>query len=251
MRNGRSSEARRCNDPPIPTASAAMAIPRPDPRLVVVGALAAAAFVAGLAADSFWLRVVAKPWPALAMMAWVAASPRGAYARQVAAALALCAVADVLLEFRETLFVHGIGVFLAAQLTLASAFTLHRRGGRPLEETAAALPFAAWLVFAFRQVAPGLGPMRGAVIAYMAGIGLMMWRAGAWFVEAPSGAAARLALAGAVVFGASDTMIALDRFDAPIVGARYLIILTYWAALAMIASSAIVAGRDDDAAAKR
>lgn len=233
-----------------------MAIQEPGLRLAIAAVVAASAFVAGLAVDSFQLRIVAKPWPALALMAWVVMGARGAYARRIAAALVLCAVADVLLEFRETLFVYGIAVFLAAQLTLASAFTMHARGGALAKEVAVAVPFVAWLVLAFRTVSPGLGDLRMAVVAYMTAIGLMMWRAGAWLAGASSGAgegagaaapahgkseaaAARLALAGAVVFGVSDTTIALDRFDAPIDGARYFIILTYWAALAMIAASAV------------
>ncbi len=36
------------------------------------------------------------------------------------------------------------------------------------------------------------------------------------------------ALAGAVLFALSDTLLALNRFDAPIEGARYAIILLYW-----------------------
>lgn len=206
--------------------------------------VASSAFVAGLAVDSFALRLAAKPWPAIAMMVWVVSRARAAYARRVAAALALCAVADVLLEFRETLFVYGIAVFLAAQLTLAGAFTLHRRGGAPAREAVVSLPFVAWLAYTFLRLSPGLGEMRLAVVAYMTAIGLMMWRAAAWFVEASSrggveAAAARLAVAGAVVFGISDTTIAVDRFHAPIVGARYFIILTYWAALGMLAASAV------------
>ena len=34
---------------------------------------------------------------------------------------------------------------------------------------------------------------------------------------------------GAILFAASDTLIAFDRFHAPIVGVRYPIMLLYWA----------------------
>lgn len=92
-------------------------------------------------------------------------------------------------------------------------------------------------------------------MAYMTAIGTMLWRAAAWLAAgcatqgvatvSPSGGvdvagAARLALIGAIVFAISDTVIALDRFHAPVPGARYFIIVTYWAALALIAASAVL-----------
>jgi alkenylglycerophosphocholine/alkenylglycerophosphoethanolamine hydrolase len=48
---------------------------------------------------------------------------------------------------------------------------------------------------------------------------------------------------GAVLFGLSDTLIAIDRFHAPFPGARYAIILLYWAGQAGIAASARPAPR--------
>jgi uncharacterized membrane protein YhhN len=112
--------------------------------------------------------------------------------------------------------------------------------------------------------------MRVPVALYTGAIGLMLWRAAAC-VAAPaagsrddpsrtpgrdealvaasrgdvgssvlrSDASAWLALAGAVVFGASDSVIALDRFHAPIPGARFLVMITYWMALALLAASAV------------
>jgi uncharacterized membrane protein YhhN len=44
---------------------------------------------------------------------------------------------------------------------------------------------------------------------------------------------------GAILFGLSDTLIAIDRFHAPLPGARYAIILLYWAGQAGIAASAV------------
>ena len=218
------------------------------PALVVATAVACPVFLLGLYVDSIWVRLPAKPWPHLVLIAWVFAAASGAYATRIAAAIALCMVADILLEFRGAGFVYGMGVFLAAQLTFASAFTMQCRPWRPV----LALPFVAWLGTAFAVISPGLGALRLPVMAYMAAIGLMLWRAAAWFAASRAAAAAgspsatsgvagaaRLALAGAVVFGISDTLIALDRFHAPVPGARYLIILTYWAALALIAASAV------------
>jgi uncharacterized membrane protein YhhN len=63
----------------------------------------------------------------------------------------------------------------------------------------------------------------------MAAIVTMMWRAAAR--PGPT------ALLGAMLFGASDTLIAFDRFHAPLPWARLPIILLYWAGQLLIALS--------------
>lgn len=210
------------------------------PWLVVVAAVACAVFLAGLHFDRMVLRLAGKPWIHLALVAWVLARPAGAYARRIAAAIAVCMVADAVLELRGAMFVVGMAIFLVGQLTLASAFVGRTRS----PQLWAAAPVVAVLGTAFSGISAGLGPLRVPVTAYMLAIGTMMWRAAACVAVSPSRADASrwLALAGAAVFAASDTMIALDRFRAPLPGARYAIILTYWAALVLLAASAVRAG---------
>lgn len=209
------------------------------PLLAAAASAAGVVFFLGLHLDSFWMRLPCKPWPHLALVAWVLSEAPGAYARRIAAAIAVCMVADFLLEFRETLFLYGMATFFVAQLTLASAFVLRSREWRP----AMALPFAVWVGLLFAVVSPGLGSMRVPVALYTGAIGLMLWRAAACVAAPAAGsrgdATAWLALAGAVVFGASDSVIALDRFHAPIPGARFLVMITYWLALALLAASAV------------
>ena len=65
----------------------------------------------------------------------------------------------------------------------------------------------------------------------------MMWRAAARV--RPGERAGWMALAGALSFGLSDTLLALHRFRAPVPGAWYLVILTYWAGQLGIAASAV------------
>ena len=209
------------------------------PLLAAAASAACVVFLLGLHLDSFWMRLPCKPWPHLALIAWVLSEASGAYARRIAAAIAVCMVADFLLEFRQTLFLYGMATFFVAQLTLASAFVLRSREWRP----AMALPFAVWVGLLFAVVSPGLGSMRAPVACYTGAIGLMLWRAAAC-VEGPAAgsrgdASTWIALAGAVVFAASDSVIALDRFHAPIPGARFLVMITYWIALALLAASAV------------
>jgi uncharacterized membrane protein YhhN len=77
------------------------------------------------------------------------------------------------------------------------------------------------------------------VVVYMLAIGGMMWRAAARWGDHPGAAAAVI---GAVLFGLSDTLIAIDRFRAPLRGAPFAIILLYWAGQAGIAASALPEG---------
>jgi alkenylglycerophosphocholine hydrolase len=196
-------------------------------------------YVAGLAIEAPALRLCAKPLPAVALALLVTTSGRDRYTRAIAAGLLLSAIGDILLE-RPGRFVPGLVAFLLAHVAYTTAFLDDERRLR----VSRAAPFAVWLVAAFLWIRDGLADMEMPVVVYMLAIGAMMWRAAArieWRDRPRPGAWA--ALVGAVLFGLSDTLIAIDRFRAPIPGARYAIILLYWAGQAGIAGSAL--GRRD------
>jgi uncharacterized membrane protein YhhN len=198
--------------------------------LSALAVVAAVLYLAGLAAHRPDLCLVAKPLPALALAALVLSARRDAYGGAVAAGLILSAVGDLLLEVPGR-FVAGLATFLCAHLAYTAAFLRDERRLR----AARAVPFAIWLGAAFASIRPGLAQMAVPVVVYMLAIGTMMWRAAARWRDHPGAAAA---LAGAILFGLSDTLIALDRFRAPIPGARVAIILLYWTGQAGIAASA-------------
>ena len=182
------------------------------------------------------LRLAVKPFPALVLAAWVATRCREAPARLTAAGLVLSALGDVQLE--RGLFLPGLLAFLSAHVAYVAAFLAADR--RPA--IGRAVPFAAWGLTAFWLLRPGLGPMAVPVGAYVAVICTMMWRAAARLGSPGTPAlAALLGLAGAVAFGASDTLIAFDRFSAPIPGARWPIMALYWVGQCGIAASAVLA----------
>lgn len=201
--------------------------------LAAVAMVAALLYVAGLANRAPRLRLVSKPVPALALAALALSARRDGYATAVAAGLVLSAVGDVLLE-RPGHFVGGLATFLCAHLAYTAAFVRDERRLR-LER---AVPFAIWLLAAFWSVRPGLGDMTVPVVLYMFAIGTMLWRAAARWGAHPGALAA---LVGAILFGLSDTLIAIDRFRTPLPGAPYAIIVLYWAGQAGIAASALVA----------
>lgn len=194
---------------------------------------AALAYLAGAGSGSPGLRLVLKPLPVVVLAAWVLWRSSSLGGRLVAAGLLLSALGDALLEWGT--FLPGLLAFLVAHVAYIAAFVADER--RPA--LARLVPFAAWSLAAFDQVRPGLGALTLPVAVYVAVITIMMWRAAAR-VGSPSTPppAALVGLAGALAFGASDTLLALDRFAGPVPGARYWIMILYWLGQWAIAASA-------------
>lgn len=162
----------------------------------------------------------------LGLAAWVASDARSADDWLVVAGLVVSLVGDVLIE---SSFLSGLAAFLAAHVLYVAAFLVRTTEPRlPL-----LVPFLAWAAVVLWRLWPRLGPLRAPVVAYAAVIAGMMWRASAT-VALPGGVAA---LAGALLFAASDTLLAFDRFHRPIPGGRWPILLTYWAGQLLIALS--------------
>jgi alkenylglycerophosphocholine/alkenylglycerophosphoethanolamine hydrolase len=205
--------------------------------LAVAGATG---YFTGVRLDLPTLRLVAKPVPAVVLALWVSRRSPEFTGRGLAAGLLLSAVGDALLELG--LFVPGLLAFLAAHVSYTAAFVAARPRLLPLR----AVPFLLYGAGVFLALRHGLGPMTLPVAVYVAVICTMMWRAAARVGDAAlPGAAPWLGLAGAVTFAASDTLIAFDRFDAPIPGASVPIMLLYWLGQWGIAASCAAA---DDAA---
>ncbi len=202
--------------------------------LALLGLGCAALFLVGLFADLPSLRLLTKPVPVLTLAILVLAGPRDAYSRMMASGLLVSALGDLLLE-REGLFLAGLLAFLLAHLLYGAAFILDVR--QPAWPRL--VPFAAWGGGAWAVLRPGLGAMAGPVLVYLLATLAMMWRAWARVGRSPRGrASAFWAAAGAVLFGASDTLIALDRFHAGIPLVRWPIILLDWAGQWGLARSA-------------
>jgi uncharacterized membrane protein YhhN len=204
------------------------------PILAGVGIATALLYFVGLAAGLPALCLATKPFPALALAGWVFWRCRDRFARLTTAGLALSALGDGLLEVGR--FLPGLVAFLCAHLAYAAAFLVADR--RPA--LGRALPFLAWGMGALALLRPGLGSMAVPVSVYVTVICFMMWRAAARVGSPGTPAlAAALGLAGAVVFGASDTLLAFNRFAQPIPGAGWTIMLLYWLGQLGLAASAV------------
>ena len=139
-------------------------------------------------------------------------------------ALALSATGDTLLELN--FFIFGVAAFLLAQLSYATLFARHWRGLKQRWPLAIALILYIFLMAYF--LVPTLGDLQYPVIAYLIAISLM------GLMAIQSDYRLRWAVAGALVFISSDSIIAIDKFLHPIPGRSYWIMLTYYGAQWML-----------------
>ncbi|MGB1014386.1 MAG: lysoplasmalogenase [Nannocystaceae bacterium] len=176
---------------------------------LLLGLFAGAAFLLGIWADSYWLRMLSKPVPVL-MMILALGKTRAPYSRLLRRGLVACLIGDILLEVSPSTFTAGLIAFLIGHVFYVLAYVTRTR------RVAAgwALAFAAYGAGMLWVLHPGLGSMELPVSIYTAAICLMLWRAAAFL--------------GAVAFALSDSLIALNRFHEPLAGVRYPIIVLYW-----------------------
>jgi uncharacterized membrane protein YhhN len=204
----------------------------PELELAFLFGIAAFAFLAGLATDAYLLRLVAKPWPVIALARWVSlARPRLGL---VSAALYAGAVGDVLLELGEPTFMAGIVAFLVGHLLYVGGMLRDTRAPHLLRALPPLVVFGVVVAFLGRQMGAGVIPFA----TYGLALSVLVWRAAAR-IGAPD-VDRRLALvgtAGAASFMLSDCLIAVDRFLTDVPGARWVIIVTYWLGQAMLAAS--------------
>ncbi len=98
------------------------------------------------------------------------------------------------------------------------------------------LPFGAYAAALYLYLRPRLASLRPAVMAYSLVITSMAWLAWERAVQTP-GLAAGLAAAGALLFVASDSALAVNRFARPIRAAPLVVLGTYYAAQLLLAHS--------------
>jgi len=180
-----------------------------------------------------------KPATTLLIIAW--AWPRGAdtpaLRRWLRAGLVLSLAGDVFLMWPAG-FLPGLVSFLLAHLAYIVAFT--RRTAFAARPSAFAMygVVAALLLW---QLWPGVPPpLRAPVLAYVVCLASMAAQAGASWLAARGGATepfARSAALGGVLFMTSDTLLAFNKFSAPVPLAALWILLTYWVAQGLIARS--------------
>lgn len=206
--------------------------------LVACGVVSVVLFIFGLLADSLLLRVLVKPIPVLVCAVLVWAYRSGAMGRLVIIGLLVSGVGDVLLEVSfPGSFVAGMIAFLIGHVMYAVAFFKEA----PELRLPAFIPFLVWGGCIGVLAWSGLGPLKIPVVIYMSVILVMMWRATAFVAQkrVAHGAWIWLAMAGALFYGLSDSLIALNKFHGALEHVRPPISLTYWIGQAMISLVAV------------
>jgi len=184
-----------------------------------------------------WLDYVLKPAPiaCLVVLVFIAGNAPPLYRYLLVGALLFSALGDVLL-LDKARFAAGLTAFLVGHLIYIAAFSTQIEAAPQLMRLA---PLVAWGGIAFWFLRPGLGALATPVLVYISVLMVMIWTA-AEFAALSGAHHARLAAAGALVFGISDTALATARFRRPFAAAEPVILSTYYAAQILIASSAAV-----------
>jgi uncharacterized membrane protein YhhN len=202
---------------------------------------AAIAIAASLLGESYAALVfVFKPLTTLLVI--VHAWPRGAGAprqqRFVRIGLVLSLIGDVCLLWPKQGFLPGLVLFLLAHLAYIAAFCV------PARLAAKPSMFALYAVLAaliLSQLWAGVpGALRVPVLAYVICLATMAAQAAVWWrtsIGTSHEALARVAAIGGVLFMASDSLLAINKFAVPLPLASLWILATYWAAQWAIASS--------------
>jgi uncharacterized membrane protein YhhN len=210
---------------------------------VLSGALAILAFI-GVLPES--LAFAFKPLTTVLIIAF--AWPRGSDApkqrRLIRVGLALSLAGDVFLLWPVQGFLPGLIAFLLAHLAYIAAFCV------PVKFAAKPLVFVAYAAVAaliLAQLWPSVpGALRVPVLAYVACLATMAAQAAAWWRSragmaatdpAPDAALARAAALGGLLFMASDSLLAINKFGSPLPLSSLWILLTYWAAQWCIAGA--------------
>ncbi len=187
-------------------------------------------------AGSPTLRYIFKPLTtvlilALALLLPDAVSPL--YRALIAIGILFSLGGDIFLMLPRDAFVWGLASFLVAHLFYIAAYI--SRAGLQLNWLLLA-PFVLYGAVLLYLLLPHTGAVRVPVILYAVVLMAMGWQAAAlWWVVRDT--AALLAMAGALLFIASDSILALDRFRAPIPQRDLLVMSTYYGALLLIAWS--------------
>lgn len=185
---------------------------------------------------------VFKPLTTLLILAF--SWPRGVDApkqrRFIRIGLVLSLIGDVFLMWPKEGFLSGLVAFLLGHLAYIAAFTVPvRLAARPLVFVGC----AAFALLILAQLWPGIpGALRAPVVAYVVCLATMAAQALVWWRSSAARAAAdaplaRWAALGGVLFMASDSLLAVNKFAVALPLSSLWILATYWLAQWCIASA--------------
>lgn len=193
-----------------------------------------------------WLEFISKPLIVLSLILFLLQSTKGIhlpFKKWILAALVFSWLGDILLMFSDpkpSFFLYGLVAFLTSHVFYIIAFSkpAHKALIIPLYKRhpwTLLIPFG-YAFYIYAELKSDLGDMSVPVLIYVVVISTMLAVAMNRYgkVCAPSYA---WILIGAILFVASDSILAINKFHHSIEYSRYLIMLTY-----MLAQYSIVRG---------
>ena len=196
--------------------------------LLCTALLFAVAYVGTLPIQPYFGDFVIKAIPAIALSILALWAVTGLRGKLLSAALLFCAAGDAALGFKkgENLTV-GLGLFLVAQVLFVVTFTRDFKVQRP--RIPGAVFLVAYAVLMAIILTPSLEDMALPVYVYLTVITFMGITAA---FRSPS---SKLVVCGALFFIASDSMLAIEEFRDPFPASDYLVMITYYLAIFLIA----------------
>jgi uncharacterized membrane protein YhhN len=182
--------------------------------------------------------------PVTTLLVIACAWPRGGDAlrqrRWIRVGLLLSLIGDVALLWPVAGFLPGLVAFLGAHLAYIAAFCVPARlAARP----GVFVAYAAVATLILGQLWAGIPPpLRAPVVAYVVCLAAMAAQACVWWRSSAARGGddvslARSAALGGLLFMASDSLLAINRFGAPLALASVWILATYWLAQLSIAGA--------------
>ena len=140
---------------------------------------------------------------------------------------------DIFLMLPKDRFIAGLVSFLAAHVCYIAAFS---QGIHVVSTPWVLLPFLLTVIIFVGILWPHLAKMKLPVLIYALAIGMMGWSATERWLQIGE-VKAFLAFGGALLFIVSDAVLAYNRFVKRFTAAQAIILITYYIAQYLIASS--------------
>lgn len=207
-------------------------------RLIWIYFIVTALDLIGVGLKVDWLVMLCKPLMMTSLMAfyWVVSARRS---KLYLGALFFSLLGDIFLLDKEGLFLFGIGAFLITQVLFI--VLVLKRSSRSSKSNLiwSAIPFLIYLVLLMRTLAPELDDLFYPVLIYGSVISVFGITALNYHLNQRNSESLIL-LSGALLFIASDSMIALNKFYSPHMIYPVAIMLTYALAQYLICHSMLL-----------
>ena len=196
--------------------------------LLSIALIFAIAYVGAMALQPYPGDFVVKSIPAVCLSLLALKAVPGLRSKLLSAALLFCAAGDAALGFEkgENLTI-GLGFFLVAQVLFVVTFTRDFKIQKP--RIPGAVFLVAYAVLMACILTPSLEDMALPVYVYLTVITVMGISAAMRYPTS------NLVVCGALFFIASDSMLAIEEFRDPFPASDYLVMITYYLAIFLIA----------------